>query len=227
MPTPWFLYPEVRGFTDMSHGNHDGWDIGAPSHTPLISLTGGKVTAHTGWYPWGGEIDTKGPTGITETFAHADQINVRAGDIVLPGQTVGLSGGENLPRQYSTGPHVHYSLFGGAPWDNKYAIDPSKFLTNVRSNPGSLGVGTMLDSAGGGPDIPGVQGIADAISGAYTAGEAAVAKTVKRIGWFLLGMLVIIIGFQLIAAAIGGRIGKRVLPHMLPLPGGNTTGIGA
>jgi hypothetical protein len=147
--------------------------------------------------------------------------------VVLPGQQVGLSGGENLPKQYSTGPHVHYSLFGGAPWDNKYAIDPSAFLTATRK---AGGIGTALDASGvGGDSISGDIGtqIATAIGEAYGKAEYAVAKTVKRVGWFLLGLLLIIIGFQVLAAAVGGRIGKRVLPHMLPLPGGNTTGIGA
>lgn len=228
MPTPWFMYPEVRGFTPPDKGNHDGWDIGAPSRTPLLSLTGGKVTGHTGWYPWGGEIDTKGPTGVTETFAHADRIDVKPGDIILPGMQVGLSGGENLPKNYSTGPHIHYSLFGAEPWNNKQAIDPTKFLTNMRSNPGQFGVGSAAGSVGlDAGDIPGVGAIATAIDNAYKNGEAAVAKAVKRAGWFLLGLLLIIIGFQVLAAAIGGRIGKRVLPHMLPLPGGSASGVGA
>lgn len=218
MTQPWFLYNVTRGYTDPAHGNHDGWDFGAPSKTPLISLTGGKVTSHTGWYPWGGEIDTKGPTGVTETFAHADRIDVKAGDIVFPGQQVGLSGGENLPRQYSTGPHIHYSLFGGAPWDNKNAIDPSKFLNSVRGNPGS--VGTMAGSAGlDTGDIPGVGAIADAIDNAYKGAETALASAVKRAGYFVLGMGLVILGVVVLTVAVARRGARELGPTVTAATG--------
>lgn len=206
MGKPWFMYDVTRGFTGYTQHDHDGWDFGAPSRTPLISLTGGKVTRHTGWYPWGGEIDIKGGilgSNITETFAHADDINVHAGDTVYPGQQVGLSGGENLPRQYSTGPHVHYSLFGGAPWDNKYAVDPGKFLTGIRQN----GVGSMLGSADGG-DV-GVQ-IATAIGDAYGRAEYQLGKTVKRAGYFILGLTLIMLGIGLLILA-GARASERAI----------------
>lgn len=197
MSKPWFMYNVNKGFT----GKHDGWDFGAPSHTPLTSLTGGKVTPHTGWYPWGGEIDIKGGMlgpGVTETFAHADKIGVKSGDIVLPGQQVGLSGGEGLPSQYSTGPHVHYSLFGGAPWDNKYAIDPSKWLNSVRAT----GVGNA------GLDVG--DSIAIAIGEAYGKAEYQLGRAIKRAGYFFVGMGLVILGIILLTVAVA-RTGAHTM----------------
>lgn len=212
MATPWFMYHVNKGYGDYGGKFHDGWDFGAPSKTPLISLTGGKVTSHTGWYPWGGEIDTKGGllgSGVTETFAHADRIDVKPGQTIYPGQQVGLSGGENLPKQYSDGPHVHYSLFGGAPWDNTKSIDPSNFLGSVRLSgtpPG--GVGTILGSTG--------DAVGDAINKAYANAETAVGAMVKRIGWYVLGFVLILIGVFLLytktLAVVGGKVADKAAP---------------
>src|SRR5689334_8505727 len=147
--TPWYAFRIGQGYTVGHGGNHDGYDFETPKGTPHTTLFGGVVTKHTGWYPWGGETDIKNPvTGITETFAHEDRIDVKAGQVVWPGQQVGLSGGENLPHKYSTGEHTHYSLFGGAPWDNRYSIDPKNAVDSAIKN---FGVG----SAGDAFDIPG------------------------------------------------------------------------
>lgn len=204
------MYNITQGYTVGHGGNHDGWDFGAPSKTPLISLTGGKVTGHTGWYAWGGEIDTKGGVlgpGTTETFAHADRIDVKPGDTVFPGQQVGLSGGEGLPRQYSTGPHVHYSLFGGAPWDNRYSIDPKSFLDPIRK----YGIG----SAAGSFDPTGLGGaIEKAFSDTYTAAETALGKTIKRAGYFIVGLLLVALGLGLLVLAAARSAGKEAAPYV-------------
>lgn len=215
MATPWFMYNVTQGYgKNKSGGFHDGWDFGAPSKTPVFSLTGGKVTSHTGWYPWGGEVDTKGGllgAGVTETFAHLDRIDVKSGQTVAPGQQVGLSGGENLPKQYSNGPHIHYSLFGGAPWDNKKAIDPSNFIGSVK---GPGGIGTILDSTG-----DATAGVADAINGAYKAAETAVGSMVKRIGWYLLGLLLIVFGIWLLYSKTVSALAWKAADKAAPIAG--------
>lgn len=209
MGKPWFMYNVTRGFTDMNHGNHDGWDFGAPSHTPVYSLTGGKVTSHTGWKPWGGEVDTKGGVlggGVTETFAHLDRIDVKAGDTVFPGQQVGLSGGEGLPAQYSTGPHIHYSLFGGAPWDNKFAIDPGGFLKGFRDGLSSTGGNMGFDPADVGA---GLNALAKTIDDAYTAAESALKLTIKRTAYFILGMVLVGVGILVLITAVALKAGGK------------------
>jgi hypothetical protein len=148
--------------------------------------------------------------GITETFAHADRIDVREGETVWPGQQVGLSGGEGLPPIYSNGPHVHYSLFGGAPWDNTKSIDPSDYLNAVRRGGG---IGGLFNPG----DIPGAQAIADAITAAYTGAETAIANTVKRIGWFILGLLLIGVGLFLLYHKARGAITAKAVTVGAPI----------
>lgn len=146
-PFAWLRTSLGQGFTLPSGGAHDGRDIQTKSHTPLTSLLPGVVTPHTGFYPWGGEVDVLTATGVTETFAHLDAIAVKPGQAVSIGQVIGLSGGENLPRQYSTGPHTHFSLFGGAPWDNTKAIDPTGLLDAFQGS-GPSGPGNVAGGIG-------------------------------------------------------------------------------
>jgi len=138
----WYDFGLGQAFTVGRGGNHDGRDIQTPLHTPLTNILGGTVTSHTGWYPWGGEVDILTPSGITETWAHLDALAVKPGQVVAPGQFIGLSGGDNLPRKYSTGPHTHFSLFRGKPWDNSQAIDPTGLLDWAQ------------DFLGDGPSVP-------------------------------------------------------------------------
>lgn len=215
MVAPWFLYPKTQGYTVGHGGNHDGWDFGAPSKTPLISLTGGTVTPHTGWYAWGGEVDTKGGLlgpGVTETFAHADAIYVKPGQRVNVGDVVGLSGGENLPRQYSSGPHIHYSLFGGAPWDNTKSIDPGDFLGKVRTS----GVGSGGDAS---TSFDAGDNIAAAIGFAYGKAEYAISKTIKRIGWFFLGLFLVLLGLWLLYSKTMSAVAYRAANDTAPILG--------
>lgn len=157
-PFAWLRTSLGQGFTLPQGGSHDGRDIQTPSHTPLTSLVPGVVTPHTGWYPWGGEVDVRTAGGVTETFAHLDAIAVHPGDVVNIGQVIGLSGGENLPAQYSNGPHTHFSLFGGAPWDNSKAIDPTGLLQAFQgsgpSGPGGTVAGSAWGSLGNAGSIP-------------------------------------------------------------------------
>jgi murein DD-endopeptidase MepM/ murein hydrolase activator NlpD len=190
---PWYAYHLTQGYTVGHGGNHDGYDFGTPKGTPHTSLFGGVVTKHTGWYPWGGETDIKNPiSGITETFAHEDRIDVRPGQVVMPGQQVGISGGENLPRKYSKGEHTHYSLFAGNPWDNRYSIDPKSAIDSAVHN---FGIGTASDAF----DIPGaINGLSKSLGDAINSGvkqiQDGVTTALHRIAFFGIGLLLIAIG---------------------------------
>lgn len=194
---PWYDFSLGQLFTIGRGGSHDGRDIQTPIGTPLTSLLGGVVTPHTGFYPWGGEVDIQTPYGVTETFAHLDALAVKPGQTIQPGTFIGLSGGENLPRQYSTGPHTHYSLFGGRPWDNSKTFDPTGLLDFV-------GEGGQI------PDIPdpikgGLAGTsflsgAQAATGqnnlttAQTVGQVFSRDTLWTAGLVILGGLLILAG---------------------------------
>ena len=183
---PWFDFSLGQNFTVGRGGNHDGRDVQTPLHTPLTNLVGGTVTPHTGWYPWGGEVDILTASGITETWAHLDAIAVKPGQVVQAGQLIGLSGGEGLPRQYSTGPHTHFSLFSGAPWNNAGAIDPTGLLQWAQATGGGPSVpdpitGGMAGTSG----LPGQQTVAQ-------AGQSIINVTVDS----TLGTIMKGLGFQ-------------------------------
>ena len=216
MGQPWFMYPIHRGYTVGHGGNHDGYDFETPSHTPHTTLFGGVVTSHTGWKPWGGETDIKNPvTGLTETFAHQDRIDVRPGQVVWPGQQVGLSGGENLPRQYSTGPHTHYSIFGGLPWDNSKSIDPGQAIEAAKKG---FGAGFGGTAGGADPfDIPGaISGLSDRLGSAIDEKadqlQKGVTAALHRIAFFAIGLALIVLGALMLlwpAIQAGGRAAAR------------------
>lgn len=208
----WFDFSLGQGYTVGRGGNHDGRDIQTPLHTPLTNLFGGTVT-RAAFLPWGGEVDIKTPQGITETWAHLDAIGVHAGQSVAPGQFIGLSGGEGLPSQYSTGPHTHFSLFGGKPWDNLHSIDPTSVLEAAREGfiggGPSEGVGTMLDSATPGATST-AQNVAQAAGVNITMPSSldtllkglpsvnGVGDLLFRGGLVIGGAILILMGFQLI-----------------------------
>lgn len=222
-PFAWLRTSLGQGFTLPVGGHHDGRDIQTKSHTPLTSLLPGVVTPHTGWYPWGGEVDIKTAGGITETFAHLDAIAVHPGDVVNIGQVVGLSGGENLPAQYSTGPHTHFSLFGGAPWDNTKAIDPTALLQDFQgsgpSGPSTLPAWAQLGSSSnplGGVGSPITVNVQSAL-GSFSQSLGTSQKDVLTRGVIIaVGIALLLIGFivliwpgakQGVRNATGGDIG--------------------
>lgn len=205
-----------QGFTLPSGGSHDGRDVQTPRHTPLTSLVSGVVTPHTGFYAWGGEVDVQMANGITQTFAHLDSIAVKPGQRVNVGQFLGLSGGENLPHQYSTGPHTHVSFFGGAPWDNSKAIDPTALLTAFEGSGPSGPAGMQLPPwAGGsssGPVASGVQGVTVNIQSSLgTLAQAlntSVQDTLMRGVIIAVGVALLLIGF-IVLIWPGAKAGVR------------------
>lgn len=137
----WYDFHSGQGWSSR----HDGVDVQTPQGTPLSSLFGGTVL-RSGFFPWGGEVDVgiRLPDGrqAIETFAHLSQLTARAGQTVTPQTILGLSGGANLPPNYSTGPHTHYSLFLSRPWANfdaqghALSVNPEPYLDVVRSGGG-------------------------------------------------------------------------------------------
>lgn len=88
---------------------HTGLDFPGPVGTPVKATAGGVVVS-AGWHSGYGrlvEID-HGDEVITR-YAHLKAFKVRQGDLVRPGQVIGLLG--NSGR--STGPHLHFEVWVG------------------------------------------------------------------------------------------------------------------
>ncbi|MCA9361096.1 peptidoglycan DD-metalloendopeptidase family protein [Candidatus Kaiserbacteria bacterium] len=92
---------------------HNGMDLGAPIGTKIYApLTGtvrmtGNTDSVPGCYSWGKWVLIDHPNGLSSMFAHLSQIAVSAGQKVSTGDVVGYVGNTG----YSTGPHLHYTLY--------------------------------------------------------------------------------------------------------------------
>ncbi len=92
---------------------HNGIDFGIPIGTPIKSSAEGKVVGL-------GDTDKACPkasygkwvlvehnNGLSTLYAHLSTFSVEAGENVSVGETIGLSGNTG----YSTGPHLHFTVF--------------------------------------------------------------------------------------------------------------------
>lgn len=109
--------------------SHTGIDIANPAGRAGDGITPfrkGTVivsdpSASTGW---GKYVIVDHGSGVTSLYGHMSGVNVREGQHVAPGSTIGWEGSTG----HSTGPHVHFEVrHHGTP------VDPRDFVTG---NPG-------------------------------------------------------------------------------------------
>jgi murein DD-endopeptidase MepM/ murein hydrolase activator NlpD len=100
-------------------GFHNGIDIAAPSGTPVGSARAGTVIA-TGWMGgYGMAVIIEHDNGYKTLYGHLSRITTRTGRKVRAGSLVGRVGSTG----YSTGPHLHFTL-----WHHNRLINPLKVL---------------------------------------------------------------------------------------------------
>ena len=98
---------------------HTGIDLRGEEGEPVRATAVGTVT-HAGWNGgYGKMVEIDHGNGLATRYAHLSAIEVRVGDKVRIGQTVGLLGSTGR----STGPHLHYETRVDGE-----AVDPQKFL---------------------------------------------------------------------------------------------------
>jgi murein DD-endopeptidase MepM/ murein hydrolase activator NlpD len=108
----------IDPFTGQS-AFHEGIDFAAEVGTPIVAAASGKVV-FAGEHPqYGKMVEIDHGNGLVTRYAHASQLNVRDGDLVLPGQRVATVGSTGR----STGPHLHFEVrLNGVPQN------PARFL---------------------------------------------------------------------------------------------------
>lgn len=98
---------------------HNGIDIAAPMDTPINAAMAGRVVKVDVHPTYGRYIILSHPSGYQTWYAHLNRALVRVGATVAQGELIGRMGNTG----YSTGPHLHFSVFkNGSP------VDPLKFL---------------------------------------------------------------------------------------------------
>ena len=111
--TQYFGYTKFAQSGAYGGSQHNGMDLGAPIGTKLYApLTGtvrnvGNTDAVPGCYSWGQWLLIDHPNGLSSMFAHLSQISVSPGQKVNTGDIVGYVGSTG----YSTGPHLHYTVY--------------------------------------------------------------------------------------------------------------------
>jgi murein DD-endopeptidase MepM/ murein hydrolase activator NlpD len=98
---------------------HAGIDFRAPTGTEIRSTGAGKVVSAGFSGGYGNMVEIDHGLGLTTRFGHMSRILVGVGDVVEPGQIIGLSGSTGR----STGPHLHYEVRR-----NGDPVDPMRFL---------------------------------------------------------------------------------------------------
>lgn len=86
---------------------HGGIDIAAPKGTPIAAANRGVVVMAEDFYLYGKTVVLDHGWGLYTIYAHQDSIEVREGQLLERGQTLGRVGTSGRV----TGPHLHFSSF--------------------------------------------------------------------------------------------------------------------
>lgn len=108
-----------RFFNGEPRKPHSGLDIAAPTGTPILSPSSGKVVLTGNFFFNGNVVYMDHGQGVISMFCHLDEIDVKQGDVLAKGQPMGKVGATGRV----TGPHLHWSVS-----INNARIDPMLLL---------------------------------------------------------------------------------------------------
>jgi murein DD-endopeptidase MepM/ murein hydrolase activator NlpD len=124
-----FIYPVKDPFVTDTYGysrgtgnytiTHKGVDFRAKEGTEVYAMNRGVVRLAKEMTVYGNTVVVDHGFGLLTYYMHLSKLLVNEGQLVLPGQIIGLSGATG----FSTGPHLHISVK-----IDGISIDPIKFL---------------------------------------------------------------------------------------------------
>lgn len=123
----------TSGFGQRGREFHEGVDLRAPMHTPVLAAHSGTVLyAGDGIRGYGKLIVIRHEGLLATLYAHNSRFVVKRGDAVRQGQVIAFSGATG----HVSGPHVHFEVREGLT-----ALNPVQFLTSQkRKNPTQVAV---------------------------------------------------------------------------------------
>jgi murein DD-endopeptidase MepM/ murein hydrolase activator NlpD len=98
---------------------HFGFDIAAPTGSPLLAVASGRVVLSESFFFFGNLLVIDHGHGINTLYAHLSRRDVTEGELVTRGQRIGATGATGRV----TGPHLHFSLSWFQVW-----LDPQPVL---------------------------------------------------------------------------------------------------
>jgi len=145
--------------------NHDGLDIGSPdlydTDVGAVSPNGGYVIAVEEQEGYGGTVMVVTPEGYVEQYSHLRAFNVRPGQMVSPGEPLGIIGGDPSDPMagQSTGRHLHLQIWNKGVEDftdpANNTVDPMTYLAHTQQYESSpSGVGNINTNSYGTNYVP-------------------------------------------------------------------------
>ncbi len=120
------LFGDRREFRYVDGGSansiHNGWDLAAPTGTPVMAPGAGRVVMAEDRIITGLSVILEHLPGVYTIYYHLDSMEVSLGDTVAAGSLLGTVGSTGL----STGPHLHWELRVAG-----VAVDPQVYLTKA------------------------------------------------------------------------------------------------
>ncbi len=98
---------------------HSGTDFGAAPGSPILAPAAGVVILAENLPVRGNATMIDHGWGVITGYWHQSEIQVSVGDVVMPGQTIGLVGSTGR----STGPHLHWEM-----WVSGVQVDPMQWV---------------------------------------------------------------------------------------------------
>lgn len=107
--------------------NHKGIDLGCHGGiTPINSLAAGEVITSSHLTGFGNTVVVKHSNDFYTTYAHMSKLNVKVGQSVKAGQSLGICGSTGN----STGPHLHLEI---SPEPHKNQVDPYPYIKHFEN----------------------------------------------------------------------------------------------
>lgn len=109
-----------RFFNTEPRDPHSGLDIAAPEGAPVRAPASASVVVSGDFFFNGRTLMLDHGHGLITMYCHLSRIDVAAGAVVSPGQTIGLVGKTGR----ATGPHLHWSVSLNDARINPYLLMP-------------------------------------------------------------------------------------------------------
>jgi murein DD-endopeptidase MepM/ murein hydrolase activator NlpD len=95
-----------RVFNDQPRAPHSGADLAASTGTSISSSNAGRVVLAKDLFFSGNAVFVDHGLGLYSVYLHLSRIDVEVGEVVAPGQIIGLVGATGRV----TGPHLHWGV---------------------------------------------------------------------------------------------------------------------